>query len=162
MAARSPADSRRRCGAALFFLGRILLGPKSGRAGKTRMGLGKCSGLRIPGCFDAGARERGQLPRPDGPRRQRSGPTKIGVVLLVRARSRQSKALRGSKLAIGLPAAFIRVGLADRSSPEYLTDRLGANPDGVLAEYAVFNEEAVVAPPSHLSFEGAATCRPRR
>jgi hypothetical protein len=81
----------------------------------------------------------------------------------VRARSLQSaKALRGSKSAIGLPAAFIRVGLADRSSPEYLTDRLGANPDGVLAEYAVFNEEAVVAPPSHLSFEGAATCRPRR
>ena len=40
---------------------------------------------------------------------------------------------------------------------EYLTDRLGANPDGVLAEYAVFNEEAVVALPSHLSFEGAAT-----
>ena len=35
-----------------------------------------------------------------------------------RARSRQSaKALRGPKLAIGLPAAFIRVGLADRSSP---------------------------------------------
>jgi hypothetical protein len=40
---------------------------------------------------------------------------------------------------------------------EYLTDRLGANPDGVLAEYAVFNEEAVVALPSHLCFEGAAT-----
>ena len=40
---------------------------------------------------------------------------------------------------------------------EYLADRLGANPVGVLAEYAVFNEEAVVALPSHLSFEGAAT-----
>ena len=39
---------------------------------------------------------------------------------------------------------------------EYLTDRLGANSVGVLAEYAVFNEEAVVALPSHLSFEGAA------
>ena len=39
---------------------------------------------------------------------------------------------------------------------EYLTDRIGANPDGVLAEYAVFNEEAVVALPNHLSFEGAA------
>jgi hypothetical protein len=39
---------------------------------------------------------------------------------------------------------------------EYLTDRLGANPVGVLAEYAVFNEEAVVALPSHLSFGGAA------
>jgi len=40
---------------------------------------------------------------------------------------------------------------------EYLTDRIGANPDGVLAEYAVFNEEAVVPLPSHLSFEEAAT-----
>jgi NADPH:quinone reductase-like Zn-dependent oxidoreductase len=41
--------------------------------------------------------------------------------------------------------------------PDYLTDRLGANLDGVLAEYAVFNEEAVVLLPSHLSFEEAAT-----
>jgi NADPH:quinone reductase-like Zn-dependent oxidoreductase len=38
-----------------------------------------------------------------------------------------------------------------------LTDRLGANLDGMLAEYAVFNEEAVVLLPSHLSFEEAAT-----
>src|ERR1700731_1986348 len=41
--------------------------------------------------------------------------------------------------------------------PDYLTDRLGANLDGMLAEYAVFNEEAVVLLPSHLSFEEAAT-----
>src|SRR5205814_7791086 len=41
--------------------------------------------------------------------------------------------------------------------PDYLTDRLGANLDGVLAEYAVFNEEAVVFLPSHLSFEEAAS-----
>jgi len=34
--------------------------------------------------------------------------------------------------------------LADRIKPDFLTDRLGANLDGVLAEYAVFNEEAVV------------------
>jgi hypothetical protein len=47
--------------------------------------------------------------------------------------------------------------LADRSSPTYLTDRLGANLDGMLAEYAVFNEEAVVLLPSYLSFEEAAT-----
>ena len=38
-----------------------------------------------------------------------------------------------------------------------MTDRLGANLDGMLAEYAVFNEEAVVHLPSHLSFEEAAT-----
>jgi NADPH:quinone reductase-like Zn-dependent oxidoreductase len=41
--------------------------------------------------------------------------------------------------------------------PDYLTDRLGVNLDGMLAEYAVFNEEAVVTLPSHLSFEEAAT-----
>jgi NADPH:quinone reductase-like Zn-dependent oxidoreductase len=46
--------------------------------------------------------------------------------------------------------------------PDYLTDRLGANLDGVLAEYAVFNEEAVVPLPSHLSFEEAATLPSRR
>jgi NADPH:quinone reductase-like Zn-dependent oxidoreductase len=28
--------------------------------------------------------------------------------------------------------------------PDYLTDRLGANLDGMLAEYAVLNEEALV------------------
>src|ERR1700745_3026072 len=41
--------------------------------------------------------------------------------------------------------------------PDYLTDRLGAHLDGMLGEYAVFNEEAVVLLPSHLSFEEAAT-----
>ena len=40
---------------------------------------------------------------------------------------------------------------------EYLTDRLGANLDGMLAEYAVLSEEALVHVPSHLSFEEAAT-----
>ena len=41
--------------------------------------------------------------------------------------------------------------------PEYLTDRLGANLDGMLAEYAVLSEEALVRVPSHLSLEEAAT-----
>jgi NADPH:quinone reductase-like Zn-dependent oxidoreductase len=45
---------------------------------------------------------------------------------------------------------------------DYLTDRLGANLDGMLAEYAVFNEEAVVLLPSHLSFEGAMAQRGQR
>jgi len=40
---------------------------------------------------------------------------------------------------------------------DYLTDRLGANLDGMLAEYAVLGEEAAVTMPSHLSFEEAAT-----
>jgi NADPH:quinone reductase-like Zn-dependent oxidoreductase len=38
-----------------------------------------------------------------------------------------------------------------------LTDRLGANLDGMLAEYAVLSVEAVVPVPEHLSFEEAAT-----
>jgi NADPH:quinone reductase-like Zn-dependent oxidoreductase len=42
-------------------------------------------------------------------------------------------------------------------SPDYLTDRLGANLDGMLSEYAVLSEEALVHLPSHLSFEEAAT-----
>jgi NADPH:quinone reductase-like Zn-dependent oxidoreductase len=31
--------------------------------------------------------------------------------------------------------------------PDYLTDRLGANLDGMLAEYAVLSEEALAEPP---------------
>ena len=42
-------------------------------------------------------------------------------------------------------------------SADYLTDRLGANLDAMLAEYAVLSEEALVPVPSHLSFEEAAT-----
>jgi hypothetical protein len=41
--------------------------------------------------------------------------------------------------------------------PDYLMDRLRANLDGMLAEYAVLNEEALVHLPSHLSSEEAAT-----
>src|SRR6201982_1664269 len=41
--------------------------------------------------------------------------------------------------------------------PDYLTDRLGANVDGELAEYAGVNVEVVLLLPSHLSFEEAAT-----
>jgi NADPH:quinone reductase-like Zn-dependent oxidoreductase len=41
--------------------------------------------------------------------------------------------------------------------PDCLTDRLGANLDRMLAEYAIFSEEAVVLLPGHLSFEEAAT-----
>ena len=50
------------------------------------------------------------------------GPTKIGVVPLsdgageVAASQRSAKELLGSKLAIGLPVAFIPAGLADQSS----------------------------------------------
>jgi NADPH:quinone reductase-like Zn-dependent oxidoreductase len=88
------------------------------------------------------------------------GPTKIGVVPLSDG--------AGEVAAIG--EGVTRVKLGDRIAgcfhprwfggpikPDYLTDRLGANLDGVLTEYAVFSEEAVVTLPSHLSFEEAAT-----
>ena len=52
-----------------------------------------------------------------------------------------------------LPSALVRRTL----SADYLTDRLGANLDGMLAEYAVLSEDALVPVASHLSFEEAAT-----
>jgi hypothetical protein len=88
------------------------------------------------------------------------GPTKIGVVPLSDG--------AGEVAAIGEGVTRVKIG--DRIAgcfhprwfggpikPDYLTDRLGANLDGMLAEYAAFNEEAVVPLPSHLSFEEAAT-----
>jgi NADPH:quinone reductase-like Zn-dependent oxidoreductase len=47
-------------------------------------------------------------------------------------------------------------------SPEYLTDQFGANLDGMLAEFAVLSEEAVVRVPARPSFEEARHCRMRR
>jgi len=88
------------------------------------------------------------------------GPTKIGVVPLSDG--------AGEVAAIGEGVTRVKIG--DRIAgcfhprwfggpikPDCLTERLGANLDGMLAEYAVFNEEAVVLLPSHLSFEEAAT-----
>jgi NADPH:quinone reductase-like Zn-dependent oxidoreductase len=88
------------------------------------------------------------------------GPTKLGVVPLSDG--------AGEIAAIGDGVTRVKVG--DRIAgcfhprwfggpiqPDYLTDRLGANLDGMLAEYAVLNEEALVHIPSHLSFEEAAT-----
>jgi NADPH:quinone reductase-like Zn-dependent oxidoreductase len=88
------------------------------------------------------------------------GPTKPGVIPLSDG--------AGEVAAIGDGVTRVKVG--DRIAgcfhprwfggpirPEYLTDRLGANLDGMLAEYAVLSEEALVRVPSHLSFEEAAT-----
>jgi NADPH:quinone reductase-like Zn-dependent oxidoreductase len=88
------------------------------------------------------------------------GPRKPGVIPLSDG--------AGEVVAIGDGVTRIKVG--DRIAgtfhprwfggpikPEYLTDRLGANLDGMLAEYAVLSEEALVRVPSHFSFEEAAT-----
>src|SRR5208282_5560803 len=88
------------------------------------------------------------------------GPTKLGVVPLSDG--------AGEVAAIGDGVTRVKIG--DRIAgtfhprwfggpirPEYLTDRLGANLDGMLAEYAVLGEESLVHVPSHLSFEEAAT-----
>jgi alcohol dehydrogenase len=88
------------------------------------------------------------------------GPTKIGVIPLSDG--------AGEVEAIGEGVTRVKVG--DRIAgtfhprwfggpikPDYLTDRLGANLDGMLAEYAVLSEEALVLIPGHLSFEEAAT-----
>ena len=88
------------------------------------------------------------------------GPTKAGVVPLSDG--------AGEIAAIG--DRVTRVKMGDRIigtfhprwfggpiSADYLTDRLGANLDGMLVDYAVLSEEALVPMPSHLSFEEAAT-----
>src|ERR1700752_4411294 len=88
------------------------------------------------------------------------GPTKLGVVPLSDG--------AGEVAAIGDGVTRVKVG--DRIAgtfhprwfggpirPEYLTDRLCANLDGMLAEYAVLSEEALVQVPNHLAFEEAAT-----
>src|SRR5260370_40416040 len=88
------------------------------------------------------------------------GPRKLGVVPLSDG--------AGEVTAIGDGVTRVRIG--DRIAgcfhprwfggpikPDYLTDRLGANLDGMLPQYAVLSEEALVHLPSHLSFEEAAT-----
>src|SRR3954451_10006640 len=88
------------------------------------------------------------------------GPTRLGVVPLS----------DGVGEVVGLGAGASRFAIGDRVipcfhprwfggpiEPDYLTDRLGANLDGMLAEYAVVHEEAAVPMPSYLSFEEAAT-----
>src|ERR1700731_4790668 len=81
------------------------------------------------------------------------GPTKIGVIPLSDG--------AGEVAAMGDGVTPVKIG--DRIAgcfhprwfggpikPDYLTDRLGANLDGMLAEYAVLNEEALVHIPSRV------------
>jgi NADPH:quinone reductase-like Zn-dependent oxidoreductase len=87
-------------------------------------------------------------------------PTKQGVVPLSDG--------AGEVAAIGERVTRVKVGdriigtfhprwFGGPISADYLTHRLGANLAGMLADYAVLSEEALVPMPSHLSFEEAAT-----
>src|SRR3984893_18630392 len=82
------------------------------------------------------------------------GPTKRGVVPL--------SAGAGEVAAVGDGVSRFAVGdrvigclhprwFGGALKTDFLTDRLGANLDGMLAEYAVVSEEAAVAIPSRLS-----------
>ena len=88
------------------------------------------------------------------------GPTKVGVVPLS----------DGAGEVVALGDGVTRFAAGDRVigcfhprwfggpiKADYLTDRLGGNLDGMLAEYAVVSEEAAVPVPDDLSFEEAAT-----
>jgi NADPH:quinone reductase-like Zn-dependent oxidoreductase len=88
------------------------------------------------------------------------GPAKLGAIPLSDG--------AGEVIAIGEGVTRVKIGdriagcfhprwFGGPISADYLTDRLGANLNGMLTEYAVLSEEALVHVPSHLSFEEAAT-----
>src|ERR1700694_1644580 len=88
------------------------------------------------------------------------GPTKVGVVPLSDGAGEVAAIGDGvTRGKIGDPIArwFHPRWFGGSIKPDYLTDRLGANLDGMLAEHAVLSEEALVHLPSHLSYEEAAT-----
>jgi NADPH:quinone reductase-like Zn-dependent oxidoreductase len=88
------------------------------------------------------------------------GPTKQGVVPLSDGAG-EVVALgdRTSRFAVGdrVIGCFHPRWFGGPIKRDYLSDRLGANLDGMLAEYAIVNEEAAVAVPGDLSFAEAAT-----
>ena len=88
------------------------------------------------------------------------GPTRLGVVPLSDGAGEVAALGEGARrFAVGdrVIGCFHPRWFGGPIKPDYLTDRLGANLDGMLAEYAVVNEEALVPLPSHLSFEEGAT-----
>jgi NADPH:quinone reductase-like Zn-dependent oxidoreductase len=75
------------------------------------------------------------------------GPTKIGVVPLSDGAGEVEAIGEGvSRVKIGdrIAGCFHPRWFGGPIKPDYLTDRLGDNLDGMLAEYAVLSEEAVV------------------
>jgi len=88
------------------------------------------------------------------------GPSKVGVVPLSDGAG-EVVALRDgvTRFAVGdrVIGCFHPRWFGGPIKADYLTDRLGANLDGMLAEYAVVNEEAAVPVPDDLRFEEAAT-----
>ena len=92
------------------------------------------------------------------------GPAKLGVVPLSDG--------AGEVAAVGARVTRVKVGdriigtihprrFGGPITADCLTDRLGANLDGMLAHYAVLSEEVLVPMPGHLSFEEARLCRAR-
>jgi NADPH:quinone reductase-like Zn-dependent oxidoreductase len=88
------------------------------------------------------------------------GPTKLGVVPLSDGAGEIAVISdRVTRVKVGdrITGTFHPRWFGGPISADYLTDRLGANLDGMLADCAVLSEEALVPMPSHLSFEEAAT-----
>ena len=81
------------------------------------------------------------------------GPTRLGVVPLsdgVGEVAATGDGVTRVKLGDRVIGTFHPRWFGGPLSADYLTDRLGANLDGMLAQYAVLNEEAIVPVPNWL------------
>jgi len=90
------------------------------------------------------------------------GPTREGVVPLSDGAGEVAAVgdrVRRVKIGDRIIGTFHPRWFGGPLTADYLTDRLGANLDGMLGQYAVLNEEALVPMPEHLSFAEAA-CLP--